>query len=81
MSTPARDGSAVTLAQLIEMAVGARNYSADISTTCAQLIVARELLSNKVNSITSASTSTQYPSAAAVWALFNSITNANEVSY
>ena len=40
-----------------------------------------ERSANKVTSITSASTDTQYPSAKAVYTLFNSIPNANEVSY
>ena len=40
-----------------------------------------ERSSNKTTSITSASTDTQYPSAKAVWTLFNTITDANGVSY
>lgn len=36
---------------------------------------------NKVTAITSNSTDTEYPSAKAVYTLFNSIVNANEVSY
>lgn len=40
-----------------------------------------EKTANKVTSITSSSTDTQYPSAKAVYTLFNSITNGNEVSY
>ena len=42
---------------------------------------AAERSANKVTSITSASTDTQFPTAKAVWSLFNSIKNANEVSY
>lgn len=42
---------------------------------------AAERSANKVTSISSASTDTQFPSAKAVYALFNSIPNANEVSY
>ena len=40
-----------------------------------------EVVSNKVTSITASSTDIQYPSAKAVYSLFNSIINANEVSY
>ena len=40
-----------------------------------------EKTDNKVNTLSSSSTDTQYPSAAAVWALFNSIIDANGVSY
>ena len=42
---------------------------------------AAERSANKVTSITSASTDTQFPTAKAVWTLFSSIKNANEVSY
>lgn len=44
-------------------------------------LTGKEAISNKVTTITSASTDTQYPSAAAVWALFNSISNADATSY
>ena len=40
-----------------------------------------ELIANKVIALSSAVTDDQYPSALSVWTLFNSITNANEVSY
>lgn len=40
-----------------------------------------ESTSNKITSITSSSTDTQYPSAKAVYDLFTSITNGDEVSY
>lgn len=40
-----------------------------------------ETTSNKVQSITSSSTSAEYPSAAAVWALFNSIVNGENQYY
>ena len=69
------------VSQLIYLATLARNYAADIANTCAQLISNREASANKITTITSESTNTQYPSAAAVWTLFQSITNANEVSY
>ena len=36
---------------------------------------------NKVTTLSAASTDAQYPSAAAVWALFHSIADGNEVSY
>ena len=42
---------------------------------------AKEASSNKVTSLSAASTDTQYPSAKAVYDLFNSITDGNEVSY
>lgn len=41
----------------------------------------KEDASNKITTITNASTNTQYPSAAAVWTLFNSIINADATSY
>lgn len=41
----------------------------------------KEDTSNKTTSITSSSTNTQYPSAKAVYDLFTSITNGDEVSY
>lgn len=40
-----------------------------------------ERSANKVSTITASSTNTQYPSALAVWTLFNSIQNGNGVSY
>ena len=40
-----------------------------------------EVLNNKVTSITSGSTDSEYPSAKAVYDLFNSITDGDEVSY
>lgn len=40
-----------------------------------------ESISNKVTSITSSSTNTEYPSAAAVWNLFNSIIDGDEIYY
>ena len=69
------------VSQLIYLATLARNYAADIASTCAQFVANRELSANKTTTITSASTDEQYPSAAAVYTLFQSITNANEVSY
>ena len=36
---------------------------------------------NKVTTITASSTDTQYPTAKAVYTLFNSVINGNEVSY
>lgn len=44
-------------------------------------LTGKEATSNKVTTITSVSTDTQYPSAAAVWTLFNSIINADATSY
>ena len=41
----------------------------------------KETSMNKVTTVTAASTDTEYPSAKAVWALFHSIVNGNEVSY
>lgn len=41
----------------------------------------KEDSSNKTNSISSSSTNTQYPSAKAVYDLFTSITNGDNVSY
>ena len=41
----------------------------------------KEAVANKVTSISDESTNTEYPSAAAVWELFNSITDGDEVSY
>lgn len=46
-----------------------------------QDITGKEDKSNKVTSITSSSTNTEYPSALAVYNLFNSIVNGNEVEY
>ena len=40
-----------------------------------------ERTANKTTTITSESTDTQYPSAKAVYTLFSSIVNGNEVSY
>ena len=40
-----------------------------------------EHTANKITTITSSSTDTEYPSAKSVWTLFNSIQNGNEVSY
>lgn len=41
----------------------------------------KENTSNKVTSITSSSTNTQYPSAKAVYELFNNIIDGDEVNY
>lgn len=41
----------------------------------------KENTSNKVTSVTSSSTNTQYPSAKAVYELFNTIIDGDEVSY
>ena len=49
--------------------------------TSHQDISGKENTSNKVTSISSSSTNTQYPSALAVYNLFNSIVNGDEVSY
>ena len=40
-----------------------------------------ELTDNKVVSVSASSTNTEYPSAKAVYDLFNSITDGDEVSY
>lgn len=60
----------VTLRQLLELGSRAKAHANT-----------KEASNNKVKTINSQSTDTQYPSAKAVYALFNSITNANEVSY
>lgn len=49
--------------------------------TKANMTKSFESSSNKTTTITSSSTDDQYPSAAAVWSLFNSITDGNEVGY
>lgn len=49
--------------------------------TAHQDISGKENSSNKVTSISASSTDTQYPSAKAVWTLFNSITDGDGVSY
>lgn len=46
-----------------------------------QDISGKEDKTNKVTSITSESTDTEYPSAKAVYTLFNSITDADNISY
>ena len=40
-----------------------------------------EMTANKVTSISGSSTNTEYPSAAAVWTLFNSLQSANGQSF
>ena len=80
MSAP-RNSDVIKYGNLAYLAVLARNYAADVAKTCASLISSREATANKTTTITSASTDDQYPSAKAVWTLFNAITNANEVSY
>lgn len=70
-----------SVAMLLYLAQLARKHAADIASTCAQLIASKESSDNKTATISSASTDTQYPSAKAVYTLFNSITNGNEVSY
>ena len=44
-------------------------------------LLTKETASNKSTSLSASSTDAQYPSAKAVWALFNSITDGNSVSY
>lgn len=65
---------AVLLKHLVDLAGRAKNY---IDTA----VKGKEATTNKVTSITSSSTDTQYPSAKAVYDLVNGIPNGNEVSY
>ena len=61
----------------------ASSGEADLGTviTSHQDITGKEDKTNKVTSISSSSTNTEYPSALAVYNLFNSIVNGNEVEY
>lgn len=81
MAVKPNDNDAVRVGALMYLAQLAQNYMADIASTCAQLVTGRESSSNKITTISAQSTDTEYPSAKAVYTLFNSITNANEVSY
>ena len=54
---------------------------ADTALQAHQDISGKEDKTNKVTSISASSTDTQYPSAKAVWNLFNSIVNGDEVNY
>lgn len=49
--------------------------------TSHQDISGKENTSNKVTTISSSSTNTQYPSAKAVWDLFNSIPDGDEMEF
>lgn len=54
---------------------------ADTAIQSHQDITGKEDKTNKVTTISSSSTNTEYPSALAVYNLFNSIVNGNEVRY
>ena len=76
-----RNGSVLDGSGAVDSALSDSSENPVQNKTVKAALDGKETRSNLVTTVSASSTDTQYPSALAVWTLFRSITNGNEVSY